>query len=537
VVNLKFKKPARAIQKFLAVVGDLAVAYSLTSVFRAFDYYDTLFRPVSKLLHVIGGEDLARDFSVPLYYYALYFLIRLYTTMMFGVSIAQFILGLRSKGGKRFVRFAGSVRVLIEFFLSPLLIFDLPALKRNRTMKEMLSFTAIESVESFPKVFIGGGLSLLFFAAAIWSPILEVVKVPVDITLSLDVSKGEHISPKSNFANFSAYSFNIFKLKTFSSLENNRFILIPSFEIVKHSGASVVRPYLKVYDTLSKVEGLVRVDQRFELLKILQLAKSGNPFFGYKYPLLNKFSTNKDYVIDEKVKAEMLSLITSALSLDVGTVLSYITEHGPFIRGGVLLRNAILAVSSLREITRVSIEKIGSNNFLRFIRHLGINSFGVSGGFDAKIVENYIPIDVNEVLVLQLIWEQEESGAKSLNDFKDVFLGNAEWSFDADQKSDLPMSIADLRVTHLVDYMSVKELGENKKMGLFNFYHNYMFDLCKRSFENEDVKLQKILGGQLDRVLEVSSLGVKSTHNDKFVGHIRSLQDALTNYDKGYFKK
>jgi hypothetical protein len=233
----------------------------------------------------------------------------------------------------------------------------------------------------------------------------------------------------------------------------------------------------------------------------------------------------------------MLSLITSALSLDVGTVLSYITEHGPFIRGGVLLRNAILAVSSLREITRVSIEKICSNNFLRFIRHMGINSFGVSGGFDAKIVENYIPIDVNEVLVLQLIWEQEESGAKSLNDFKDVFLGNAEWSFDADQKSDLPMSIADLRVTHLVDYMSVKELGENKKMGLFNFYHNYMFDLCKRSFENEDVKLQKILGGQLDRVLEVSSLGVKSTHNDKFVGHIRSLQDALTNYDKGYFKK
>ena len=78
------------------------------------------------------------------------FILRFWTTLIFGVSFSQFILGLRGSVSGWWDRIGGSIRVLFEFLFLPLFLFELVCLFRLRTLKEFLTYTHV--VDREPKI-------------------------------------------------------------------------------------------------------------------------------------------------------------------------------------------------------------------------------------------------------------------------------------------------------------------------------------------------------------------------------------------------
>src|SRR5690606_9957155 len=71
----------------------------------------------------------------------LFALIRLLSTLCFGVSISEFLLGIKSNGNGIWARIGGVFRVFIGFVTGPFLIFDFPAVFSRRTFKEVVTYT------------------------------------------------------------------------------------------------------------------------------------------------------------------------------------------------------------------------------------------------------------------------------------------------------------------------------------------------------------------------------------------------------------
>ena len=75
--------------------------------------------------------------------YGIYIVLRFYTTILFGVSLNQFILGMRGNRGLVWNRIGGAGRVVVEAVLGPFIIFDLSCWWGRQTLKELLSWTMI----------------------------------------------------------------------------------------------------------------------------------------------------------------------------------------------------------------------------------------------------------------------------------------------------------------------------------------------------------------------------------------------------------
>ena len=79
--------------------------------------------------------------------------------LIFGVNIGQFLIGISTDGSFIVKRIKALVRSIIGLFTTPLLIFDIPALVGNKTLKELISASKI-GYKSDSKKILG---SYIFF--------------------------------------------------------------------------------------------------------------------------------------------------------------------------------------------------------------------------------------------------------------------------------------------------------------------------------------------------------------------------------------
>lgn len=493
------------------------------------------------------GAILSQGIATIIFVFGIYLVIRFYTTLVLGVSLSQWLLGLRGVGNATWKRIGGGARVVLEVLLRPLVLGELLLLTRRPSLKEVLSHTRIVSTNK--KMSLYAGLvwvpGLLIFSTI--SPLFEGLTLMDGITVS-PVKENLNLKGQGSYKKFSNFKSNRFKFRAFSSLSDGRFLLLPSFEVVKEGSSKKIKPYLWLYDHKSKRDAFIKIEQRFSLLSLLEKGQLGNPLFESQFPDLTKTLSKsreelikKKYrkefedekILNEKTRNDIENLVKASLGLGAGNVLSHLLSYGPFLRGFVSIKNELVGKTFKGVSPEVDFGKVGSHTFLRFKQLFAEKVF-----FDKRMVETYIPIETNNSLVLRFYWGEDLSSALSRKTFRESFLQSMVWYFDYFNIFSFPEKSDDVNSLTILDHFTKTDLKltqrENLEEAIFRMY----FKLGRRSLQSEDVRLQDILLTNLNRIYLVSTYINDSKNNyysKKFLVHLRDLRFSLKNKDLKYF--
>ena len=251
--------------RFLAIIFDFCLAFTLFSFLSKWEFLNDFYKEIHKVIISLNlfkkYQFLNHTLPFVCLIFSLFFILRFWTTLIFGVSFSQFILGLRGDVSRLWDRIGGSIRVIFELLFLPLFLFELISIFRIRTLKEFLTYTHV--VDRDPKLPIFRIIIItpiiLFFT--IVSPLYnnpslslnKEVKV-LDAIKELRIKKTKIKTPKKY------YGSNSYKFSSFSSLGNGRFIIFPSFDILKKGKVRTVVPFFKIYDRDSKTMGSWRIE-------------------------------------------------------------------------------------------------------------------------------------------------------------------------------------------------------------------------------------------------------------------------------------
>ena len=523
-----------------ALVGDMALAYTLFSYLCSFALFNQLYDHISAYLGQFKLTAMESSYLPTLIFvYVLHIFLRFYATLVFGVSFSQFLMGLRSQERWPWRMFGGGTRVFFEAILGPLLVFDLPLLWGKKSVKETLSFTSVTNQAFFVPLLSSILIIPCFVVVGLFSPLLENLTLLDGIKISFFKEKKEKISNATNFENYQQINSNYFKFTTFTSLKDNRLLLLPSFEVLKMGNQKKVNPYLMVYDLDRKILGSLKLVERFSLLEILAKGKIGNPFFRAKYPRLSlvldkgadfyqkqEYQNSKDLLLSAGVREEIGALLQTSFELSIGNVVSHLIENGPFARGYILIRNHLLNKLDRSSVPEVDIVQMGNGRFLR-MQQL----------FDSRMVENFVPLQTNNSMLLQLEFPAEAEGQKSRLAFKQSFLALTDWYFDYYNVFSSP-GVKDFTPLHILDYFADLNLEENKRGAFEDYIYEYLFQLCRNALIAQDEELQQVLLAVLNRyylVVELQNMRQENFYSKRFVNFLKVLKVYLAARDKGYF--
>ena len=206
--------------RFLAVVLDCSLAFSIFSFCSNFEWLNSAYKEIHRIylsLNLFKNENFLHHSATFLFLNLFFFIfLRFWTTIIFGVSFSQMILGLRGNISFWWNRVGGGVRVLLEFFLLPFALFDLICLFRLRTFKEFLTYTHV--VDRDPKIPL---LRILFFLPLFMilmlvSPLYHNRSLLEDPNIKLG-KRTKKVKFKSSMKNLKKhYSSNAFKFSSFS---------------------------------------------------------------------------------------------------------------------------------------------------------------------------------------------------------------------------------------------------------------------------------------------------------------------------------
>lgn len=542
--------------RFYALIGDFSISYIFYSYCQSFKFFRGQMLILENFLNkfeFVWSANFIDNGNEYIYslikLYFIYIGIRFISSLIFGVTFSQFLLGLRGSGNLFWNRIGGASRITLELFTSPMLIFDLPALFGKRTLKEVLTFTKVVKIKngllcSFSK-FIGIPIIIL---GSIFSPMLENFALLDGINVSFTNSAVEKLSNDSDFSKFKSYNSNKLHLSAFSSLNQGNLLIIPSFDIYKSKGIKKLIPFILVYDKVSRTSAEFRVIERFKLLNILKLGIKGNPLFIKKYKTLGhvvnsnyrdnykriSFDSSKDYkkLFNDNLSSDIEYYIKASFELSLSKIHWHILENGPFVRGHVLVRNKLLEKAESGPMPKVDIVKIGGDRFLTFF-HIDDQR---------KIRNNYIEkffsLNTNSTVLFQLSTDEEGMNSKINNIFKRTFLSSAKWYFDYKNVFEFSDKLTDLGPLSIFDFFINKKIKKKDRFMLENYIYDYFFTISKNSLIDDDEKLQEHILKILDRFLVASKFKDKNNkmfYRQSFINFIKSLKVYLKRKDHKFF--
>jgi len=541
-------------RRCLGVLADFALAYVSYYSLLSFPVYasknasltDYLYK-ILELQNKAEGQVYAEGLSTLVFVFGLYLAIRFYGSLLLGVSFSQWLLGLRAVGNPTWKRIGAGARVVLELFLGPILVGEILLLFNKPSLKESLSHTRLSSTQ--------GKLSL--YAGLIWvpclilfstiSPLFKGLSIMQEIVVN-PVRENLNLKDQGSFDGFTNYKSNRFKFRAFNSLGDDRFLLLPNFEIVKEGSNKKIKPYLWLYDHKTQKDAFIKIEERFSLLGLLENAKLGNPLLKKQYP--NLFKTlgekrerflkrkyEKEYenkkILTEEVSLEIQDLIYKSLRLGSGSLIGHVFEEGPFIRGFTAVRDKIIEKSFKGAVPEIDFGKIGNQNFLRFKQLFEEKVF-----LDKRMVETYIPIETNNSLTLRFYWGEDLKSALSRKNFRETFLHSIDWYFDYFNIFDFPLVSDEVNTLTVLDYFTKTILNKEQRDKLEDAIFRIYFKTGRRALQKNDVVLTEILYSNLNRLYLVSNYINESKRNyysNKFLVHIRDLRQSLKSRDFDYF--
>ena len=145
---------AGPLQRFVALLCDITIAVVLHKEFLRLAFLKNYATQINNkiLIHLkpILEPSMMKQLPLLLNVFipsmALYITFQIVSNLIVGVSLSQFMFGIRVKGNPFLIRIMGIFRSLLAVILGPFLMFDLPCLFTRRTLKEIMTLTVLQSV-------------------------------------------------------------------------------------------------------------------------------------------------------------------------------------------------------------------------------------------------------------------------------------------------------------------------------------------------------------------------------------------------------
>jgi len=540
-------KTAGAASRLLAYFGDFSLGLGLFFYLNSFEVFGQVYLWVFEALEHWTWVDYIPLLSINtltflIITFCLAIFLRFYATLFFGASLFQSLLGIHGTSTFWWNRIGGCARVALELILSPLIIFDLPAFKHERTLKERITFTHLKRKSSLLSIPVAIVVVPVLLMASFYTPLLQNLTLIDGIKVSFTKEEAKDLNHETPFSKFKELHSNNFSLSAFSSLGEGRIVLIPGFDLKRVKKKRKISSFLHVYDVKNKSLGRMKNVGDFKLIKLLELGSKGNPLFSHYFPEISKIiktngtkysrvpykkSFKQKLLLNPIARREIKSLIRSAFELRVSNLIEHTWSYGPFIHGLVLLRRSLVGKIEKGSLPTVDFVTLGNYQFLR-LRQV----FDHLESTDQPVVESLIPIETINSSVIRLSWGTSTADRQSRELFRKEVLATARWYFDYKDTFKVPTSADEFSPLSISDYLIHKNIKKADRQRVQDYTVSLFKSLGVRAL-NDKVLMTTVIK-EVKRILFIGKF--KSSGLDKnFINQMLTLLDALNSNDKSYF--
>lgn len=491
--------------RVFAVLCDILVAYALYIVLIPFDEFRQFSNDVPAMLgslldvdwnalwaalnedYAFLGELLKDIYTLsavtfhlgPLIF--LFILVRLITTLLFGVTISEAFLGVRSHGNAAWKRIGGVLRVLIGIVTGPLIIFDIPAIVSRRTFKEFMTFTHTYVISKFLTI-LGIILYLpLLVAIALLAPLIQGLELPEPIAVSDVLERRIKVVQPTDT------TVEIVKTKDYSEFFNlelafdgQNISLVPFFKFTEIKKKINYNPAIIIYHKDLQRSVRMEVFKTFDLKELLAIGIRGDFFLEGKFPLLNEFvhsegfkksvfKTKNDENENTKFANEVVSFTKVAFELSAENAFDQMQAYTPYLKGFLDYKASLLQLIEFKKFDQVDFIKLGNAYFLRI-------SYKTMKPFDLLV-----PLIRREGRILKVEFDKKENLGVLRNKFYKFTLEEANWfpthDIQAEGEALLPLQVVDF-----FSKLDIKgdKVSSDKAQALYGYYYENSANVLKR---------------------------------------------------------
>ena len=557
---------SNAILRVFAVVSDLLLSYSLIVILMPFDdfrgFLEFVPGEISSILEIdwqqfkmvlideypILGEFLGEFsslFAIDFDFYGLfivYFALRLLTTIILGVSISEFCLGIRSTGNLIWARVGGQLRVTVGMLTWPFVIFDLTSILSRRTLKEFLTFTNIHTPSAFVSI-----LGIIFyipiiFCLAVVSPLIQGFEPPSTLLVNDKIdqrvkTKVLKENAEATLSEFEPQVDSSENLKFQISYNPNELLILPTMNFRGVKEKLKLNTSLTFYqrDLQRPVE--VEIFKTFDFKQLLGIGIKGNYLLFEKYPKIHNFvyeSDEKNPVFKKHLDAksqrnfatEVIKFTKTAFSLNAENALEIIETETPFLKGFIDYKNSFLSLIEYKDFHEISYMKLGNAIFMKI-------SFNKQKPFDL-----IIPLVMGEGRIFKVNFDKKENLKTVSTKFYKFNLDETNWIDTPKQSNSETMST--LKVFDLLSAPKLKTVlqSPDSAQALYAYIFELSSDLLKRG-DSVEMQLWKSDLTNLVKLLEVIPRGNvvegQESSVDKLLQNVKDVMDAIENSNLEYF--
>lgn len=557
---------ANSLIRLVAVVCDFLLSYSLLVIllpfdeFRSFlDFIPALISDVfnidwSALMAQIEQENnfvasmlkdiyvfLSNTFHVgPLL--LMFILIRIFSTLILGVSLSEFMLGIRASKSPLWARVGGMIRVIIGAFTGPFIIFDIPAIISRRTLKEVLTFTNIYVASKFNAI-LGTLLFLPFLVGvAIVSPLLEGLEPPEPIGINDRIEQRVKINaPGATIDESVARPVEDASkaLNVKITYDANELSIIPNFRFQGIKSKLNVKSSLIFYQRDLQRQVEVEILKTFDFRQLLGIGMRGNVPLYDKYPQIYNFvyeslesnpafKTTNDVASNTAFANEFIEFTKTAFSLSLENAFEIMQSETFLIRGLVNYKSSFLSLIEYKDFDQINFLKIGNTYFMKI------------GFKKQKPFDLIIPLIKGEGRILKISYGKRENSEVVASKFYKFNLHKTDWQpeFESTQK-EVMSSFDVFDLFSKVDFKT-KLLTEQKAQALYAYYFETSAAALNRA-DPVELDLWKTKSKLILKLIE-SLPGANNTSEteeegpkEKLLENFSDLIDALENNNTEYF--
>jgi hypothetical protein len=492
--------------RVFAVISDLIIAYTLYIILSPFTEFQSFVSDVPIFLkglfdvdwngiwlalnedYAFLGEilkDLYNFFSVtfnlgPLF--LLFILTRIISTLIFGVSISEAFLGVRSHGNAIWKRIGGVLRVLIGIVTGPFLIFDVPAVVSRRTFKEFMTFTHTYVISKFFTI-LGVILYVpLLMAIALLAPLIQGFELPEPIVVMTNLERRIKVVPPTDSTVDLVKTKDVSKfLKMEIEFDSQSISLIPSFKFTEVKKKLNYRPSLNVYH--KDIQRSVRLElfKTFDLKELLGIGVKGDFIVQEKFPAIDAFvrsegseklipKTKQDETDNRKFADEVVTFTKIAFELSAENALEQMQAYTPYLKGLLDYKASLLSLLEYKKMNQIDFIKLGNAYFLR-ISYMGQKPFDL-----------IIPLIKGEGRIFKVEFDKKQDLGVLRNKFYKFSLDQTDW-FPGKEGSQDTETFKPLQVIDFFARLDVKgeKVESEKAQAIYGYYYEKSAEVLKRN--------------------------------------------------------
>jgi len=443
---------ANSLPRVIALIMDLLLSYSLVVVLMPLEDFQHFIAFIPDLLGEIFGvkpldlwagitedhgwlREIVADilgFVDGLIHLAplvvVFVVMRLFFTIIFGVSVSQYLLSINPAGNGIWARIGGVIRELIGFVTVPFIIFDVPAVVSRKTFKEFITFTQIQLRSKWVAVLSTLIFLPLFVGFNLVAPLFEGFEPPESIAVSEKIDRrvkvqktGDGLQANSNLS--VTESSKLLRLEL--SYDPEKILIAPELKF-KGIGENLsfttpVKFYLKDLKRSVSFELL----KSFSFQKIVASGMKGNFFLYEKFPELNEFVYSQEMNIGNKGSMdpkdheafgkEFINFTKLSLGLSLDNFLEVMQNETPLIKGLLDFRASLLNLLENKNFNQLGFMKIGNLHFLK-VSYL-----------DKKPYDLLIPLIKGDGIIYKVEFDKKEKLNEVSSHFYKFTLESANW--------------------------------------------------------------------------------------------------------------